>query len=771
MRSAFTHFLSSKPNSYMKKHLFSLLAGSMLAVSPLRAQTNVLASTTNPPALVSTSPARNVINAAPNTNIGLTFSQAMDAATASGAAVRVYGSQTGLRSGNFSGGGSSTVTFNPSKDFKPGEKVSVSVTGNARSAAGELALAQVFDFTATTASANAGFAITSSIPLNNQAGSVPSSVTVADFDGDGDVDFAAVDYNTHMVSIRYNNGSGVFTGTYAVNVGLNPRGIVAADLDGDGDADLAVANQESETVSILENNGQGQFSLRGTFSVGSLPVTVTAADFDGDGDLDLATSNSGSASLSVLFNNGSANFNQVSSVAVEFTPGSIQAADLDNDGDVDLCNTNYFANSVTVRWNDGKGHFEGTTSFATGVNPGAVYPADLDGDGDLDLVVSNVASADVKVLKNNGNGTFATPLTLAIPQGGLQTGDFDGDGDVDLASFNVDSRVLAIRLNDGNGSFSGSNSLLLGQEPRAMNTADFDGDGKTDLVVIDESSTRAVVLLNGSNTEQPLCQANGLILREYWAKVKGNQTSQVPVNKAPTSTSYLTSFEAPSNVGENYASRIRGYLCAPETGNYTFWIASDDYGDLYLSSDEDPANKQLIAYIKGFSNPRQWNKHSSQKSALIYLEKGKRYYIEALHKEAWVNDNLAVAWRLPSAASSSSPVVIPGSVLSPFQLSNTRQELAEVSSAEEEEGLQLQAAPNPFSRTTTVTFKAQETGKAVLALYDLQGQRVQSVFEGEVQAGEHQQAIINGSRLSQGLYLLRLVNGSQVQQFKLVLSK
>jgi N-acetylneuraminic acid mutarotase len=92
-------------------------------------------------------------------------------------------------------------------------------------------------------------------------------------------------------------------------------------------------------------------------------------------------------------------------------------------------------------------------------------------------------------------------------------------------------------------------------------------------------------------------------------------------------------------------------------------------------------------------------------------------------------------------------------------------------SAEEAAGLQLQAAPNPFSGNTTVRFAAQGSGKVVLELYDLQGVKLQRVFEAEVQAGEAQQVEVNGSRLTQGLYLLRLVNGSQVQHLKLLLNK
>jgi hypothetical protein len=274
-------------------------------------------------------------------------------------------------------------------------------------------------------------------------------------------------------------------------------------------------------------------------------------------------------------------------------------------------------------------------------------------------------------------------------------------------------------------------------------------------------------LYNAPNPATVNCTASGSILREYWANVKGNQTSQVPVNKVPTAISYLTSFEAPSNVAENYASRIRGYLCAPETGNYTFWIASDDYGDLYLSSDEDPANKQRIAYIKGANNPRQWNKHYSQKSASIYLEAGKRYYIEAQHKEAWVMDNLAVAWRLPSSAAKSAPVVIPGSVLSPFVPASWSEELSELTSIEAASA--VRAHPNPFTDQLTIHFTPQESGSATLELYDTHGFKVNTLFNGMVESEKAQKVVFNSSGLTQGMYIIRLINGQHQNHRKVVL--
>jgi hypothetical protein len=141
---------------------------------------------------------------------------------------------------------------------------------------------------------------------------------------------------------------------------------------------------------------------------------------------------------------------------------------------------------------------------------------------------------------------------------------------------------------------------------------------------------------------------SGSITREYWANITGFDVASIPVNTTPTSISELTLFEAPSNVGDNYGARIRGYITAPETGMYTFWISGDDNSELYISSSEDPNSKKNIASVIGWTNPREWNKYKSQKSGKIKLQAGQRYYIEALHKEQAQGDHVAVGWQLPS---------------------------------------------------------------------------------------------------------------------------
>ena len=69
-----------------------------------------------------------------------------------------------------------------------------------------------------------------------------------------------------------------------------------------------------------------------------------------------------------------------------------------------------------------------------------------------------------------------------------------------------------------------------------------------------------------------------------------------------------------------YGTRMRGYITAPVTGNYTFWIASDDNSELWLSSlNDNPANKVRIGWVSGWTDSRQWDKFSTQKSAAVPL--------------------------------------------------------------------------------------------------------------------------------------------------------
>ncbi|MBN1359707.1 MAG: hypothetical protein JW993_03895 [Sedimentisphaerales bacterium] len=147
--------------------------------------------------------------------------------------------------------------------------------------------------------------------------------------------------------------------------------------------------------------------------------------------------------------------------------------------------------------------------------------------------------------------------------------------------------------------------------------------------------------------------ASGKVVREWWLNVGGKTvadlTSDPRCPDHPDGSEPLDLFEGPTNWANDYGSRLYGWLMPPESGPYSFWIASDETSELWLSTDEDPARARLIAAVHGRTNARQWDKYATQRSQLIALQAGRKYYIEALMKEADGDDNVAVAWQPPGS--------------------------------------------------------------------------------------------------------------------------
>ena len=132
----------------------------------------------------------------------------------------------------------------------------------------------------------------------------------------------------------------------------------------------------------------------------------------------------------------------------------------------------------------------------------------------------------------------------------------------------------------------------------------------------------------------------------------------------PAGWDYRTTFEAPSNWGDFHLQRMSGFLHPPVTGEYTFWIASDNSSELWLSYDDNPTHERKIAGVDtGFwVNPNEWSRYPSQRSEPIFLRADRAYYIEAFAEQLTVDDHLSVAWQVPGMARS----IIDGSALTPW---------------------------------------------------------------------------------------------------------
>jgi hypothetical protein len=486
------------------------------------------------PTVTSRTPSRNTNAATLSSSVAVTFSQPIAAVTAAG--VKIHSAQAGGRkTGTYSTAGS-TVTFQPTAAFKPGETVLVSIPATVQNTSGVAAAQQVYQFTTAVSGTGVG---------NFRAGTETSTspycagLATGDVDGDGDLDLVTVSASTNTAAIRLNGGNatgsntGVFSGNRVVVVGFAPHSTALADIDGDGDLDLlATLSLPTNAVAIRLNDGNASGSNMGFFSGGSSvnvgvdPYGLAVGDVDGDGDQDLVTANASSGTVSVRLNGGDATgsntgvFSGTQEVAVGSQPQSVVLADVDNDGDLDLLAANYASSTVSVRLNGGTatgsntGIFTGTQNVRVNSNPTSLATGDIDGDGDLDFIAATASLVSVGLNGGNatgsGTGIFSSGQSVVVTgtSGGVALGDVDADGDLDLVASDKSiassaaNNTVSVRLNGGNASgsntgiFSGGYNPEVGMQPQSVALGDVDGDGDLDLLATNYASGTVSVRLN-----------------------------------------------------------------------------------------------------------------------------------------------------------------------------------------------------------------------------------------------------------------------------------
>lgn len=290
----------------------------------------------------------------------------------------------------------------------------------------------------------------------------------------------------------------------------------------------------------------------------------------------------------------------------------------------------------------------------------------------------------------------------------------------------------------------------------------------------------SVILIKQAGTSVPAsptaCSATGTILHEQWDNIAGNDVSDIPLLQTPTSTSQLNVLEF-ANIGSLYGTRLSGYICPPQSGNYTFWIAADDAAELWLSTDNNPANKVKIASLLSWTYFREWNKFPSQQSAKINLRTGQSYYIEVLHKQGGGGDNLSVQWQMPDGTTETP---VPGTRLSPYtnvagrliqenkKMKVNQSRLIENNTFQKTE---LTAYPNPFKNFTTVTYNPLEAGEVRLNMFDIQGRQMQQIFQGNIDTKTTRNFIVKSQGLSQGIYFIQLTTKTKTVSKKIILMK
>ncbi|MGB5975822.1 MAG: reprolysin-like metallopeptidase, partial [Cyclobacteriaceae bacterium] len=212
-------------------------------------------------------------------------------------------------------------------------------------------------------------------------------------------------------------------------------------------------------------------------------------------------------------------------------------------------------------------------------------------------------------------------------------------------------------------------------------------DGEHTLIIPDVNTTTARLKLESTdgtvytispqfsidNSSPSPCEAiavnTGRVYTERWDNIYGNAVpTTLPFQgntytKLPDTFGSLEATETKRNAGDYYLRRMQATFCPPQSGDYHFYIYSDDQSKVYLYPLGQPSERRVIASVDGYTNYREWAKYSSQKSAATNLQAGTVYVLEVHHKDNKGWDHMGVGWELPN---STMEMPIAGHRLSPY---------------------------------------------------------------------------------------------------------
>ena len=122
------------------------------------------------------------------------------------------------------------------------------------------------------------------------------------------------------------------------------------------------------------------------------------------------------------------------------------------------------------------------------------------------------------------------------------------------------------------------------------------------------------------------------------------------------------------SLGDNYGDVTSGWLTPTASGYYTFFLWTDDSGELDMSPDSNPNNASEIASeATAGSGFVETNTATTQDSSPILLTAGQSYFIRILHSEGGGGDYAKVAWRISTDSTPAKNLTpIPGSFFSAY---------------------------------------------------------------------------------------------------------
>ncbi|HTY36569.1 MAG TPA: T9SS type A sorting domain-containing protein [Bacteroidota bacterium] len=226
---------------------------------------------------------------------------------------------------------------------------------------------------------------------------------------------------------------------------------------------------------------------------------------------------------------------------------------------------------------------------------------------------------------------------------------------------------------------------------------------------------------------------------------------------------FYNQFSAAGVTGEGspLTWHINGKLGADSTKAFT---------KLKVALNKIPATMTQLA--RWYRAPNGGNKLKNTPGAWVYGNASDPNDFDR-KKYDWLRDSLSCVYPTTSALFTGAVKGFPVGYLNWFPTSKSQWLVTDVEPVSNviPSTFQLQQNfPNPFNPSTTIQYSIAQKSHVVLEVFNVLGQSVARLYDGELSAGTYH-ATFDASRLSSGVYLYRLQAGDFVQTQKMVLMK
>lgn len=499
-----------------------------------------------------------------------------------------------------------------------------------------------------------------------------------------------------------------------------PGQMSIGDLDGDGDIDLVFpenGNVDGD-LSWFENIN-GKLYRHNLYSEIEAVRVPKLGDIDNDGDIDIVITagDDGAKSeedeINWFENRGSENFIEHRVDDNITAPGDVELGDIDSDGFLDIVATSYEDSTLIWYKKDGEGWIKNSISDNL-VNPLGCEISDIDSDNDLDIIVCSSGEDKIILFSNNGSGIFTRSElnnSIIMPQE-IKALDLNNDNEIDFVVCTLDTNnTIVAFLNDGLENFS-KTILAVGQQSTTLGVGYWDNNDTPDIIAGFDKGT----VLGEEQRDIAVFLNDGLA---------NFIDSSLVMLEERTSTLELVDLDNDSDVDIIFGSGSSGIL--------PLRIAINSDGKIEMVKEISKS----AARVYGIAGGDLTGDGTADIIASDQVNSTNNLLLLVGDISTDVNENIT-------------------------QILPNKMEL-------------LQNYPNPFNPETTIKFTIDKQKDVSLIVYNLLGERVKTLLNGEKQKGVYEITWNgkneNGTQLPSGIYFLRFeADGTQFLK-KLVMLK